>query len=187
ISRDQPLVFTDTIDYVLGAVFAAALWTATAALVTLVLANTGLPARIVLTTAALGHALFATASTATLLNGRESLDPVSSVGLVLLLAGYLGFLIVDRLKGVEPRYSGLAMFVASLGMFALGYAWALVAYAGAARAHERQPTRALAGPRGGVPAGRTTKVAGRLGAAPLRRPRSGAQHWPGRPPAAMRR
>ena len=149
ISRDQPLVFTDTIDYVLEAVFAAALWTATAALVTLVLGNTRLPARIVLTTAALGHALFATASTATLLNGRESLDPVSSVGLVLILAGYLGFLIVDLLKGVEPRFSGIAMFVATLGMFALGEGWGMIAWAAgwfavAAIANERQPTLALA-------------------------------------------
>ena len=149
IPRDQPLVFTGTVDYVLEAVFAAALWAATAALVTLVRANTGLPARIVLGAAALGHALFATASTATLLNGRESLDPVSSVGLVLILAGYLGFLIVDLLKRVEPRFSGIAMFVATLGMFALGEGWGMIAWAAgwfavAAIAHERQPALALA-------------------------------------------
>lgn len=149
IPRDQPLVFTDTVDYVLEAVFAAALWAAAAALVTLVLANTRLPARIVLATAALGHALFATAATATLVNGRESLDPVSSIGLVLIMAGYLGFLIVDLLKRVEPRLSGVAMFVATLGMFALGDGWGMIAWAAgwfavAAIVHERQPELALA-------------------------------------------
>lgn len=149
IPRDQPLVFTGAIDYLLEGLFAAALWAAAAALVALAIGNPRLPARIVLGTAALGHSLFAVAATATLVNGRESLDPVSSVGLLLILVGYLGFLIVDLLKRVTPRFTGIAMFVATIGMFALGDGWGMIAWAAgwfavAAIVHERQPERVLA-------------------------------------------
>jgi hypothetical protein len=145
IPRAQPTVFTGTIDYVLEALFASALWAATIALACLAVRNSRRAARLVIITATLGHACFATAATATLINGREALAPVALVGLVLIMAGYLGFFVVDLIKLVEPRFSGIAMLVATVGMLVLGDGWGLIAWAAgwfavAAILHERKPS-----------------------------------------------
>jgi len=156
IPRDQPLVFTDPIDYILEAVFAGALWASAVALACMAVSNSRIPARLTIGTAALGHIAFATAATATLANGRESLDILASVGLVLIMAGYVGFFIADLIRMAEPRFSGIALFIATVGMISLGEGWGLIAwgagwFAVAAMMRDRQPSLA---PVGSAPAPR---------------------------------
>ena len=112
LSHDQPAVFADPLDYVIEAMFALALIASTAVLV--VLCRAGLSTRAATIgwgIAAAGNTALATAALATVIAGREVLDPLFPLGFLMIVAGYLTLTATDLRNRLIPPRSGLVLLV----------------------------------------------------------------------------
>jgi hypothetical protein len=137
LAHDQPAVFADPIDYWLEASFVAALAASVAVLAAL--GRAGLAGRsgtIGWHVAAAGNAALMVAATATLVAGRESLDPLFGLGFLAIVIGYLTLTVIDLRRKLVPRRGGLVLLagfvatavvdnlVAGAGGLVLAAAWA---------------------------------------------------------------
>lgn len=114
VLHDQREVFTSSLDYVVEVVFAISMLAATAAYSYLASGSTGLP-RVAWSLCAAGSASVAVAATATAVAGEEVLGTVLGVGLLALVIGLLVALVADLRGRVEPRRTGVLLFVALVG------------------------------------------------------------------------
>jgi hypothetical protein len=137
LAHDQPTVFVSPIDYWLEACFVAGLAAGVAVLASLGRAGlSGRAATIGWVVAAAGHAGLLIAASATLVNGRESLDPLFGLGFLAIALGYLILAAVDVKGTLIPRRGGFVLLggfvatavldnlVAGAGGLVLAAAWA---------------------------------------------------------------
>jgi hypothetical protein len=137
LAHDQPAVFVSPIDYWLEACFVAGLAASVAVLASLGRAGlSGRPATLGWVVAAAGHAGLLTAAGATLINGRESLDPLFGLGFLAIALGFLTLAVVDVKGTLIPRRGGFVLLggfvatavldnlVAGAGGLVLAAAWA---------------------------------------------------------------
>jgi hypothetical protein len=137
LAHDQPTVFADPVDYWLEASFVAALAASVAVLASI--GRAGLSGRAGTTgwlVAAAGNAALLAAATATLVEGRESLDPLFGLGFLAIVVGNLTLAVIDIRGKLFPRRSGLVLLggfvataivdnlVAGAGGLVLAAAWA---------------------------------------------------------------
>lgn len=110
LAHDQPTVFADPIDYWLEACFVAAL--AASAGVLAAIGRAGLSGRSGSSgwlIAAGGNAALLVAAAATLVEGRESLDPLFGLGFLAIVVGYLTLAVIDLRGKLLPRRGGLVL------------------------------------------------------------------------------
>jgi hypothetical protein len=137
LAHDQPTVFADPIDYWLEACFVVALAASAAVLATIGRAGlSGRSGAIGWLAAAAGNAALLVAAAATLVEGRESLDPLFALGFLAIVLGYLTLAVTDLRGRLVPNRGGvvlLAGFVATVvldnlvagaGGLVLAAAWA---------------------------------------------------------------
>ena len=115
----QPTVFTSVTDYVLEALFTAALVFSALTAGSLARTSSGV-SRVGWGIVAAGSALLACVTGATLVGGRETLDTVFPIALLGILVGYLVLGVADVLKKVRPRFVGIALLLSGVAMLALG-------------------------------------------------------------------
>ena len=140
LAHDQPTDFRSTADYLIEGLFVAAL-VATIAFF-LVLARDGDGSRrdeVGWGAAAAGQGALFVAALATAVNGRESLDPLFPLGLLVTFAGYLVLLVLDLRGRLAPARAGVVLVVAIVaaavvdnlvtggGTLVLAAAWAALA------------------------------------------------------------
>lgn len=112
LAHDQPTVFADPIDYWLEGFFAAGLVASVAVLASIAhAALSGRPATIGWTVGAAGNGALLVAAVATVVNGRETLDPLFGLGFLAIAIGYITLTVIDLRKRLVPSRAGLALFV----------------------------------------------------------------------------
>lgn len=103
---------------------------------------------------AVGHGLLAISAAVTASSGRESLDALFGVGVLLLLFGYVTLTVLDIRRHIQPGRAAVALlvgYVAAIvtdamgiggGGFMLAASWAAVAqlWTGSARTMRRSDT-----------------------------------------------
>jgi hypothetical protein len=118
LAHDQPTVFADPIDYWLEAFFVAALAASAGVLATIGRARlSGRSGVIGWFLAGAGNAALLVAAGATLVAGRESLDPLFGLGFLAIVAGYVILAVTDLRGRLVPRRGGLMLlagFVATV-------------------------------------------------------------------------
>jgi hypothetical protein len=137
VAHDQPTVFADPIDYWLEASFVAGLAATVAVLASIGRAGlSGRAGTIGWLLAAAGNAALLVAATATLVAGRESLDPLFVLGFLAIVVGYVTLAVTDARGKLVPRRGGLVLLagfvatavvdnlVAGAGGLVLAAAWA---------------------------------------------------------------
>ena len=128
IPHDQAEPFVSTADFALEALFALSLAAATATLVPLARASGGWLARVGFGLAAVGTGALSFVAGATHVNGHDVLGGVFPVGLLAILLGCLTLAAGDLRRSVRPRYAGLVLLAALIGMIALGDGYGLLAW-----------------------------------------------------------
>jgi hypothetical protein len=129
----QETVFVSVTDYVLEWVFVGALVLSTWVLFGLARVSADRAARVACAVAAVGHAAMLVAATATAVAGRESLDALFPLGVLLTIVGFVGLAVQDLRRRVMPAHAGLvlaAAFVLAIPADALLGAGSLVLAAG---------------------------------------------------------
>ena len=118
VGHDQAVVFDDPADYVIEYAFAMAL--AFSAAVTALLTRVNRAgARAAWGVATAGHAVLFVAASVTAVRGRESLDPVFPLGVLLVLGAALALTVLTvRGRGTPPRV-GIALLAGFVGAMAL--------------------------------------------------------------------
>jgi hypothetical protein len=110
LAHDQPTVFAAPIDYWLEACFVAALAASTGVLAAI--GRAGLSGRAGATgwaVATAGTAALLVAAAATLVEGRERLDPLFGLGFLAIVVGYLTLAVIDLRGKLIPRRGGLVL------------------------------------------------------------------------------
>ena len=130
---------TETIDYALEWLFASASAGAAVALVSLGTTIGHRWGRVALIGSAAGNGALAIAAAVTAANGRESLDALFGVGILMLVAGYVTLATLDARRRIHPRRAGIALLVGYVaavvtdvagigGGFMLAASWAAVSH-----------------------------------------------------------
>ena len=129
--REQPTTFTSPLDYLIEAGFVGGLAATVAVLVGLLRRQRAAVARVALGVAAAGNTALLVAATGTLLLGREVLDGVFGLGLLGVVVGYLGLAVVDLLRRLTPRLTGIILMLGFAGSIVVsGLLAALLGHAG---------------------------------------------------------
>lgn len=113
--REQPTTFTSPLDYLIEAGFVGGLAATVAVLVGLIRRQRAAVAKVALGVAAAGNAALLVAATGTLVLGREVLSGVFGIGLLGIVAGYLGLAVVDLLRRLTPRLAGVILMLGFAG------------------------------------------------------------------------
>lgn len=112
LSHDQPTVFADPIDYVIETAFVLGLAASVGVLLTIGRARlSGRPAMAGWMLAVAGNAALASAALATIIDGREALDPLFPLGFLAIVIGYLTLAVVDLRSRLVPPRAGLLLLV----------------------------------------------------------------------------
>ena len=156
--HDQPTVFADPIDYVIETAFVLALAAGVGVLFSIGRAGlSGRPAMVGWMLAVAGNVALAIAALATIIDGREALDPLFPLGFLVIVAGYLTLAIVDLRSRLVPPRAGLLLllgFIATAvidnlvtggGTLVLAATWAALG-----RLISAPDTTAQPGPRGAL-------------------------------------
>ncbi len=110
--HDQPTVFAAPIDYVIETAFVLALAASIGVLFSIGRAGlSGRPAMAGWMLAVAGSAALATAALATIIDGREALDPLFPLGFLVIIAGYLTLAVVDLRGRLVPPRAGLLLLL----------------------------------------------------------------------------
>lgn len=105
----QETVFDSATDYVIEWVFVGALVLSTGVLLGLARVTADRVARMACAVAAAGQAGMLVAATATAVAGRESLDALFPVGVLLTLIGFVGLAVQDLRRRVTPAHAGVVL------------------------------------------------------------------------------
>ena len=112
LSRDQPTVFVDPIDYAIEIAFVLALVASAGVLFSIGRARlSGRAATVGWMLALAGNAALAIAALATAIEGREALDPLFPLGFLAIVAGYLTLAAVDLRNRLVPPLAGLLLLL----------------------------------------------------------------------------
>ena len=136
---EEDTLLLETVDYALEWLFAAAVAATAVALVTFALQISHRWGQVGAAAAAAGHGLLAVAAATTAASGRESLDALFGIGVLLLLVGYVTLTVLDVRRQIEPSRAAVALlvgYVAAIitdgmgigGGFMLAASWAAIAH-----------------------------------------------------------
>ncbi len=151
LAHDQPTIFRSTADYVIEGLFVAALAATVAFFLVLARDAAGIAARVGWGAAAAGQTALFVAVLATVVNGRESLDPLFPLGLLVTFAGYLVLVGLDLRGWLAPPRAGVVLVIAIIaaavvdnlvsggGTLVLAAAWAALAGLTAGRSDTAHP------------------------------------------------
>ena len=129
IPHDQADPFVTTADFALEALFAFSLAAGAATLASLrARRSAGWAARVGFGLAALGTGVLSFVAAATHVNGHDVLGGLFPLGLLAILLGYLTLAVADLRRRVRPRFAGLVLLAALVGMIALGDGYGLLAW-----------------------------------------------------------
>lgn len=112
LTLGQASVFASTSDYVIEWLFVVALALAVGVLVRLARANDDRATVTAFAIAVLGHAAMCVAAVATAVAGRESLDVLFPIGVLLALVGLIVLAVQDLRRRVVPERVGLVLAAA---------------------------------------------------------------------------
>ena len=136
---EEDTLLVEGVDYALEWVFAGAVAATAVALVTFGLVIGRRWGRVAVAAGAVGHGLLAVSAAATAASGRESLDALFGIGVLLLLGGYVSLTVLDIRRHVQPSRAAVALlvgYVAAIitdgmgigGGFMLAASWAATAH-----------------------------------------------------------
>lgn len=109
LGYDQQVEFTRALDYVIEALFVAALALSVVLLWELRRTGRGRAATVAFLVAAAGTTVILVAAAATLLSGAEALDPAFPLGVLLVMGGYAALLVLDLRGRLGVPRSGVAL------------------------------------------------------------------------------